>query len=215
MKFKDWLDPIGYPGRNFNAEEAQKQREWEEKMSNTAHQREVADLKAAGLNPILSAGQGQGATTPTGSAAHTESKTDWLGLLPSIVQSYNQMKEVNSAVKLNQMKGETEKTQQTKNLAEALKSAADEKKINAETEARERSNQWNENYGVSDQTPHYWKVGHVISGNTAKAISDLNEAIDRHFEIKRQKNIQKALQEKKKALEYKNELKYIHSQRGD
>lgn len=52
---------------NFlNSREVRKQREWMEKMSNTAHQREVEDLRRAGLNPILSATGGNGASTPQG-----------------------------------------------------------------------------------------------------------------------------------------------------
>lgn len=55
----------------FAAAEAQKNRDWQERMSNTAYQRAVKDMVAAGINPILAASQG-GASTPggaTGSAS--------------------------------------------------------------------------------------------------------------------------------------------------
>lgn len=71
----------------WSAAQAQAQMDFQERMSNTAHQREIADLKAAGLNPVLSARLG-GASTPSGSAASAD--TSVVGAVVDLLKSFGE-----------------------------------------------------------------------------------------------------------------------------
>lgn len=73
----------------FSAKEARKQRQFQRKMSNTAYQRSMRDMRRAGLNPILAYQQG-GASTPAGA----------MGSIPDVGASIS--RGVSSAVQARQ-----------------------------------------------------------------------------------------------------------------
>lgn len=79
-------------------QEAEKNRIYQTVMSNTAYQRQVADLKEAGLNPILAVYNGGGASTPSGSQAQTFMNSYSYGNSSSYSSSYGYNKSLSKDV---------------------------------------------------------------------------------------------------------------------
>lgn len=101
-------------GNHSAKKEASKNRAWQEEMSNTSISRRMADLRNAGLNPLLAVDNASaGASTPSGSQAQLQQFD------PSFITAL-------SNAKLQKQQGEVAK--------------AEERKVNAEAEAQENEN---------------------------------------------------------------------------
>lgn len=141
-----------------NIQSAREQMAFQERMSNTAHQREVTDLKAAGLNPVLSANAGAG--TPTGALAISGNEApDFSKVIGTALQArqmQQDFREIESRIGLNAAAKERE-IQNAKAAQSSAKEAEARAKLHtAEAEMEQRDNRYLE------ENPKYYQTKKVF-----------------------------------------------------
>lgn len=162
----------GIDANSANVDMNRETRTWSQYMSNTAHQREVADLRSAGLNPMLSVNAG--ASTPSSQAPVVENVGKGLG---SAIDAQNMMqgiKESNSKIALNGAAKAAQESAAVKDLASAKQAQSQTKSIDlqmgaieGEAGVRKQQSEWDRNMMKFDNVSKRIQSGLGI-GNSAK-----------------------------------------------
>lgn len=143
----------------FNHEEAALARDWQSYMSNTSHQREVEDLKRAGLNPVLSANGGASAYSASSASGTADSSA--VSMLASI---YNTKMNNDNAVKIAHINQETQR--------ETNKNQKEIANINAAIEKYKANTSFSASKYASDNSVMASQYASDTSYSSAKYSSD-------------------------------------------
>lgn len=161
-----------------NMEIARQQMQFQERMSNTTWQRGVADMRKAGINPMLAVSQG-GASAPTGATTSVQNENE--GISRGITSASNA---ASVMLTLDNLKAQNDKIRSDTDLNRANVRLADANKNNVDAqtvlnlakknEASTKSNLWSiPNSFLNPVAPALNQAGSQAGKSTASSVKSI------------------------------------------